>query len=60
MKVLSPQEAYQKANFREYKDKNGKLTYEDFEQRLINIQNEKIFDIDLQKILKLKEVVRIP
>tara|TARA_B100002051_G_C16734507_1_gene640338 strand:- start:1096 stop:2022 length:927 start_codon:yes stop_codon:yes gene_type:complete len=60
LKVLSPQEAYQKANFREYKDKNGKLTYEDFEQRLINIQNEKIFDIDLQKILKLKEVVRIP
>ncbi|MBI51992.1 MAG: hypothetical protein CL779_02080 [Chloroflexi bacterium] len=58
--VLSPQEAYQKANFREYKDKNGKLTFDNFEERLRNIQNEEIFDIDLQKNVKVKEVIEIP
>jgi hypothetical protein len=60
LSILSPQEAYQKANFREYKDKNGKLTFDNFEERLRNIQNEKVFDIGLQKNLKVKEVIKIP
>ena len=57
MKPLSPQEAYVKAKFREFKNKDGKLTFDDFEQRLEKIKDNLVFDIDSQSLIKIKDAL---
>lgn len=59
LEILTPKQAYKKAEFREFKDENGQLTFDDFEQRLRKIKDEEVFDLDSSKIIKLKEAIEI-
>lgn len=59
IRTLSPEEAYQKAQFREYKDRKGNLTFDDFEQRLEKIKEETVFDIEVQKMMQIKDIKKV-
>jgi len=55
LKVLTPKEAYVKANFRDSRDLEGNLDYLSFEDRVKLIENLEVFDINKQTIEKLKD-----
>jgi hypothetical protein len=55
MPVLPPAHAYRRAQFREYHDENGQLTYDDFEVRLRKISHLPIYDLKASTIKRLSE-----
>jgi hypothetical protein len=54
--VLSPTQAYRYAQFREFHDETGKLTYDDFDNRLKKISNLTLFDLKTNSLKKISEL----
>jgi hypothetical protein len=54
--VLSPTQAYRRAQFREYHDENGQLTYDDFETRLRKISHMPLYDLKTDKQRKISDI----
>jgi len=50
------EQAYVKARFRDSRDMEGKLTYLEFESRLKQIQDLPVYDIDLGKLILVKDL----
>lgn len=57
MKVLKPEEAYRRAQFREFHDEQGQLTFDDFETRLQKIGDLPLFDIKTNYLSTVRELV---
>jgi hypothetical protein len=57
--VLTPQEAYVRAQFREFHDETGRLTFDDFERRLEKISHLPVYDLDRDQIVSIGEVPEI-
>jgi hypothetical protein len=55
--VLTPDQAYRRAQFREYHDETGQLTFDDFETRLRKISHLPLYDL---KSNSLKNIADIP
>jgi hypothetical protein len=56
LKTLTPMEAYRRAEFREYHDENGQLTYDDFDTRLNKISHLPIYDLKQKRLVKLADL----
>lgn len=54
--VLTPKQAYRRAQFREYHDENGRLTFDDFEARLRKISHLSVYDLKTNALVKLSDV----
>jgi hypothetical protein len=54
--VLSPAQAYRRAQFREYHDDNGQLTYDDFEARLRKISHLQLYDLKTKMVSKIDDI----
>jgi hypothetical protein len=54
--VLSPAQAYRRAQFREYHDENGRLTYDDFETRLRKISGLPLYDLKAKAVRRISEI----
>jgi hypothetical protein len=57
--VLTPKEAYVRAQFREYHDENGQLTFFDFEQRLQKILHLPVYDLDRKQVVPIGDIAEI-
>ncbi len=58
-KVLSAEEAYVKTKFKEAKDKNGKLTYQDFESMLNEIKSLEIVEVDKNLRMTISKILNL-
>ena len=56
MRVLSPAEAYRRAQFREYHDENGQLTFDDFDTRIQKISHLPLHDLKTGTECKLADI----
>lgn len=56
LKVLTPQQAYRRAQFREFHDEQGQLTYDDFETRLRKISHLPLYDLRQGRLLPMAEI----
>lgn len=54
--VLSPAQAYRRAQFREYHDENGQLTFDDFETRLHKISHLSLHDLKTNALAKIADI----
>jgi hypothetical protein len=54
--VLTAAQAYRRAQFREYHDENGRLTFDDFETRLRNIADLPLYDLTTNSLKKISEI----
>ena len=54
--VLSVSQAYRRAEFREYHDENGNLTFDDFDTRINNISNLPLHDLKTGKLTKIANI----
>jgi hypothetical protein len=54
--VLSPAQAYRRAQFREYHDENGRLTFDDFETRLRKIRHLSLHDLKTNRLVKIADI----
>jgi hypothetical protein len=54
--VLSASQAYRRAEFREYHDENGNLTFDDFDTRINNISNLPLHDLKTGKLTKIANI----
>lgn len=54
--VLEPKQAYRRAQFREYHDESGHLTYDTFEVRLQKISHLPLFDLKSNGIKKISDI----
>jgi hypothetical protein len=57
IKILSPEEGYVKAKFRESVDEKGNLTFLSFDERLKLIKDLQLIDLTNQKTITVKETV---
>jgi hypothetical protein len=58
--VLSPAQAYRHAQFREYHDESGRLTYDDFETRLRKISHLPLYDLKTNALRKISDIPGVP
>lgn len=58
LKPKSIDEVYEKANFREGR-KNGRLTFDDFNQRREQVKECLVYDLEKEKLIKLEEVFKV-
>jgi len=56
LRVLTPAEAYRRAQFREFHDESGRLTFDDHETRLRKIGELPVYDLRTQQLVKIAEV----
>ena len=56
MRVMSPAEAYRRAQFREYHDQAGQLTFDDFDTRLQKISHLPLYDLKTGGVRKLADI----
>lgn len=56
LQVLSPAQAYRRAQFREYHDEHGLLTFDDFDTRLRKIAHLEVHDLRAGRQVRLDEV----
>jgi hypothetical protein len=54
--VLSPEQAYRRAQFREYHDEKGQLTFDDFETRLRKISHLPLHDLKTDTLAKIADI----
>jgi hypothetical protein len=54
--VMAPREIYRQAQFREYHDEEGRLTFDNFDTRLEKIGQLPVFDLKKNKLVKLHEL----
>lgn len=59
LSVLSPLKAYRQAQFRECHDERGNLTFEDVDAKLNIIGDLDLYNVETNKIVKVKDIVRI-
>jgi hypothetical protein len=57
LKVLTPREAYRRAQFREFHDEQGQLTFDDFETRLQKISDMSVFDLKRGGLVKIQDLM---
>jgi hypothetical protein len=57
LKILLPIEAYRRAQFREYHDERGNLTFDDFETRLAKIGDLPVFDFTQGRVVSIRAMV---
>lgn len=58
LEPISPKEAYHQAEFREYHDESGSLTFDDFETRLDKIKHLPVYDIRNDVTLSIEEAIK--
>ncbi|QTN24260.1 hypothetical protein HZ992_04475 [Rhizobacter sp. AJA081-3] len=56
LKVLKPQQAYRRAQFREFHDENGQLTFDDFEARLRKISHLPLHDLKTGQVARIADI----
>ena len=56
LKVLTPQEAYRRAQFREFHNELGQLTFDDFETRLRKIGHLPLYDLTNKQLVKIADI----
>lgn len=56
LQVISPAQAYRRAQFREYHDETGQLTYDDFETRLNKIGHLPLYELKSHALKKITEI----
>ena len=54
--VITPDQAYCRAQFREYHDEGGNLTYDDFDTRINNIKDLPLYDLKTDKLTKIADI----
>ncbi len=54
--ICSPEAAYIRSKFRESRDINGKLSYLDFDDRLKQISEMPLYDIELDTLIRVKDL----
>ena len=54
--TLSVSQAYRRAEFREYHDENGKLTYDDFDTRINSISDLLLYDLKTSRLAKISDI----
>ena len=54
--VLSPTQAYRRAQFREYHDEKGQLTFDDFDSRLRKISHLSLHDLKTNTVAKIADI----
>jgi len=54
--VLRPEEAYRRAQFREYHDESGNLTFDDFDTRLRKISHLSLYDLKTNALAKIADI----
>jgi hypothetical protein len=59
LKVKTPKEIYRRAQFREFHDELGQLTYDDFETRLAKIGDLPLLDLRTGQIGKIRDLVSV-
>jgi hypothetical protein len=59
LQVLTPEQAYRPAQFREYHDESGHLTFDDFEERLRKIEHLPLYDLKAAKVSKIYDIAGI-
>jgi hypothetical protein len=57
LKEITPAEAYRHAQFREFHNEQGKLTFDDFETRLQKIGDLPLFDIRVNSMSKVRALL---
>lgn len=57
--VLTPAQTYLRAQFREYHDESGNLTYDDFDMRLNKISHLPLYDLKTDKLTKISDILGI-
>jgi hypothetical protein len=56
LKVLTPEQAYRRAQFREYHDESGQLTFDCFEERLRKIEHLPLFNLKTSTVSKIFDI----
>jgi hypothetical protein len=59
LSALAPEEAYVRAQFREFHDETGRLTFYDFERRLQSICHLPVYDLDRDQIMSIGVIPEI-
>jgi hypothetical protein len=54
--AYTPQQAYQRALFRESRDAQGHLTFLDFDQSVAAISDLSLYDLNLQRLIKVSDL----
>ena len=54
--VMTPRDVYRRAQFREYHDERGRLTFDSFDARSEKIAHLPVFDVRKNKLVKLHEL----
>ena len=57
--VLTPQDTYVRAQFREFHDETGQLTFDDFEQRIKQIHHLPVYNLDRDQLMSIGEIPEI-
>lgn len=57
LKILTPKEAYRISQFREAKDENGQLTFNNIENNLKIISNLEVINIEIGESIKIKDLL---
>jgi hypothetical protein len=54
--VLTPAQAYRRAQFREFHDEDGQLTFDDFETRQRKIGHLPLYDLNTDRLTKMADI----
>ena len=58
LRIITPNQAYRRSQFREARDENGKLTFEDFGARLSKIGDLPLHDLSTGRIAKVRDLIK--
>lgn len=56
LKALAPEQVYRRAQFREFHDEAGNLTFDDFETRLKKIGHLPLYDLRSNQLIKVADI----
>jgi hypothetical protein len=59
MAVLTPGQAYRRAQFREFHDESGRLTFDDFETRLSKIGHLELYDLKRGRLVHIADIPEV-
>ena len=59
LSIFTPEQAYVRAQFREFHDELGRLTFDDFEQRLKKINHLPVYNLDRDQVMSIGEIPEI-
>jgi hypothetical protein len=58
LRIITPNQAYRRSQFREARDENGQLTFEDFWARLSKIGDLPLHDLSTGRIAKVRDLIK--